>query len=114
MGNRNYKKGGKGRGEKKPYIDPAKLAGLSYEERMKMYKEAYAAGGASSKGDYKKNDYKKKPYDSKKSNYKKGDYKKGDYKKKSYNKGNAPRGTQQAAPEQKKTFWQKVKSFFGR
>ena len=113
----DYKKGGKGRDDKhqrKPYIDPAKLAGLSYEERMKMYKEAYAAGGASSKGDFKKNDYKKKPYDSKKPDYKKGDYKKGDYKKKSYNKGNAPRGTQKPAPEQKKTFWQKVKSFFGR
>jgi len=100
----DYKKGGK-----KPYIDPAKLAGLSYEERMKMYKEAYAAGGASSKGDYKKNDYKKKPYDSKKSNYKKGDYKK-----KPYNKNAGANRTQQAAPEQKKSFWQKVKSFFGR
>ncbi len=110
----DYKKGGKGDFKKKSYIDPAKLAGLSYEERMKMYKEAYAAGGASSKGDFMKNDYKKKPYDSKKSNYKKGDYKKGDYKKKSYNKGNAPRGAQKPAPEQKKTFWQKVKSFFGR
>ena len=114
----DYKKGGKGRDEKrerKPYIDPAKLAGLSYEERMKMYKEAYATSGASSKGDFKKNDYKKKPYDSKKSNYKKGDYKKGDYKKKSYNKNAGANRKQQAAPEQKKkTFWQKVKSFFGR
>ena len=35
-------------------------------------------------------------------------YKKGDYKKNSYNKNAAP------APEQKKSFWQKVKGFFGR
>ena len=76
---------------------------------MKMYKEAYAAGGASgkSKGDFKKNDYKKSG-NYRKDNYKKGSYKKGDYKKNSYNKNAAP------APEQKKSFWQKVKGFFGR
>jgi len=85
------------------YIDPAKLAGLSYEERMKMYKDAYSAGTVS-KG--AKDIYKK-------GGYKKGDYKKGDYKKngkKSYN-NNRP---QNKPAEQKKTFWQKVKSFFGR
>ena len=116
----DYKKGGKGRDEKrerKPYIDPAKLAGLSYEERMKMYKEAYATGGASSKDDFKKKDYKKsgnyKKDGYKKNSYKKGDYKKGDYKKKSYKQGSAPRSEQKPA-EQKKSFWQKVKSFFGR
>ena len=91
-----HKKGGK-----KPYIDPAKLAGLSYEERMKMYKDAYASGTVS-KG--AKDIYKK-------GGNKKSDYKKGDYKKKSYN-NNRPQ--QQPAPEQKKSFWQKVKSFFGR
>ena len=100
-----YKKGGKGRDSgKRPYIDPAKLAGLSYEERMKMYKDAYANSNTS-KGSYNKGG---------KSSYKKGEYKKGDYKKngkKSYN-NNHPQ--QKAAPEQKKTFWQKVKSFFGR
>ncbi|SEP76275.1 ATP-dependent RNA helicase RhlB [Treponema bryantii] len=106
-----YKKGGKGRDfekrGKKPYIDPAKLAGLSYEERMKMYKDAYASGSVS-KG--AKDIYKK-------GGYKKGDYKKGDYKKngkKPYNKSyNNNRPQQKAAPE-KKSFWQKVKSFFGR
>ena len=92
----DYKKGGK-----KPYIDPAKLAGLSYEERMKMYKDAYASGTVS-KG--AKDIYKK-------GGNKKGDYKKGDYKKKSYN-NNRPQN--KPAPEQKKSFWQKVKSFFGR
>ena len=105
-----YKKGGKGDFKKKSYIDPEKLAGLSYEERMKMYKETYAANGSSKAGynkDYKKSGYKNNSYN-KSGNYKKGDYKKGDYKKKPYSQQNKP------AAEQKKTFWQKVKSFFGR
>ena len=142
----SYKKGGKDGfdksghrgGGKKPYIDPAKLAGLSYEERMKMYKEAFASGSVSkgAKDIYKKGGYKK-------DGYKKGSYKKGDYKKngkggfdklnhrddnqtqkapekksfwqkvKSYQ--NNGKGQQnRAVPEQKKSFWQKIKSFFGR
>ena len=101
---KDYKKGGKGSFDKrgkKPYIDPAKLAGLSYEERMKLYKDAYASGSVSkgAKEIYKKG--------GKNNSYKKGDYKKGDYKK------NVNRPQQKAAPE-KKSFWQKVKSFFGR
>ncbi len=104
---KDYKKGGKGSSDKlnhrgsgkKPYIDPAKLAGLSYEERMKMYKDAYASGSVSkgAKDIYKKGGYKK-------SEYKKGDYRKGNYKK------SRP---QQKPAEPKKTFWQKVKGFFG-
>ena len=106
----SYKKGGKDGfdkpghrgGGKKPYIDPAKLAGLSYEERMKMYKEAFASGSVS-KGA--------------KDIYKKGSYKKGDYKKNGkggFDKLNHRDDNQtQKAPE-KKSFWQKVKSFFGR
>ncbi len=101
-------------GGKKPYIDPAKLAGLSYEERMKMYKDAYASGSVSkgAKDIYKNGGYKKDGY--KKSSYKKGDYKKngkGGFDKRNYRDGNHPQ--QKAAPE-KKTFWQKVKNFFGR
>lgn len=107
---KDFKKGGKGRDEKrerKPYIDPSKLAGLSYDERMKMYKEAYASGSVSkgAKDIYKNGGYKK-------DGYKKGSYKKGDYKKngkKSYNNQSQAQNT----PE-KKSFWQKVKSFFGR
>ena len=68
---------------------------------MKMYKDAYASGTVS-KG--AKDSYKK-------GGNKKGDYKKGDYKKKSYN-NNRPQN--KPAPEQKKSLWQKVKSFFGR
>ncbi len=116
----SYKKGGKDGfdkpghrgGGKKPYIDPAKLAGLSYEERMKMYKEAFASGSVSkgAKDIYKKGGYKK-------DGYKKGSYKKGDYKKNGkggFDKLNHRDDNQtQKAPE-KKSFWQKVKSFFGR
>ena len=116
----SYKKGGKDGfnkpghrdGGKKPYIDPAKLAGLSYEERMKMYKEAFASGSVSkgAKDIYKNGGYKK-------DNYKKGSYKKGDYKKNGkggFDKLNHRDDNQtQKAPE-KKSFWQKVKSFFGR
>ena len=103
-----YKKGGKGRdGGKRPYIDPAKLAGLSYEERMKMYKDAYASGSVSkgAKDIYKKGGYKK-------SDFKKGDYKKNG--KKPYNKSYNNNHPQQKAAPEKKSFWQKVKSFFGR
>ena len=116
----SYKKGGKDGfdkpghrdGGKKPYIDPAKLAGLSYEERMKMYKEAFASGSVSkgAKDIYKNGGHKK-------DNYKKGSYKKGDYKKNGkggFDKLNHRDDNQtQKAPE-KKSFWQKVKSFFGR
>lgn len=109
--------------EKMPFIDPAKLEGLSYEERMKLYKETYAKSSlsenssknykksdSSKKKKNKKSDYKKGDY--KKSNNKNGNYKKGDYKKKSYNKNNY--SSKKIVPEQKKTFWQKVKDFFGR
>ncbi|MBR5032231.1 MAG: DEAD/DEAH box helicase [Treponema sp.] len=86
-GHNDYKKN-----NHKPYIDPAKLAGLSYEERMKLYKDAYSKGG------YKKD------------NYKNNGYKKGSYNKQYNKKGNY----QQQKPAPKKTFWQKLKSFFGR
>jgi len=110
----DYKKGGNGKGKgdynknKRPYIDPAKLEGLSYEERMKLYKDAYANSGSNNKNkNYKNNksgNYKNN------SNYKKGDYKKGDYKK---NRNNYNNNKKPAAP-QKKSIWQKIKGFFGR
>ena len=154
------KNGGSGKGGQKrkgaAFIDPQKLAGLSYDERMRLYKETFASdqqkniGGQkksdgrnsdSAPGAYKRDDFKKESYrdiykkdDFKKESYrdiyKKDDfkkesyqdiYKKGDYKKKSYNaKGGKSsqksRGANAArpAPEPKKTFWQKVRGFFGR
>ncbi len=91
----------------KPYIDPAKLAGLSYEERMKLYKDAYGKknSGASRSDGYNKNSYQKNGHN-------KGGYNKNNYEKKPYNKGSQQKN--QAAPVQKKTLWQKIKAFFGR
>ncbi|MCQ2588894.1 MAG: DEAD/DEAH box helicase [Treponema sp.] len=111
----DYKKGGKGKGSynknKRPYIDPAKLEGLSYEERMKLYKDAYAAQMNNEKGKMK-NDYRK---DNRNGNYKNG---KGSYNKngnKNYNKNgkNYKENKKPAAP-QKKSLWQKIKSLFGK
>lgn len=82
--------------KKRPYIDPAKLEGLSYEERMKLYKDAYANTSSQNKNYNKKN------------NYKKGDYKKGDYKKNKNFNNKKP-----AAP-QKKGLFAKIKALFGK
>ena len=103
-----YKKGGdfhkNNKGNKKPYMDPEKLSNMSYEERMKFYKERYGSDNSQNRNGSK--NYKgKKNYNNKNSNYKKGDYKKGDYKKNRYN--NKP-----AAP-QKKGLLAKIKAFFG-
>ena len=103
-----YKKGRdfhkNNKGNKKPYIDPEKLSNMSYEERMKFYKERYGSDNSQNRNGSK--NYKgKKNYNNKNSNYKKGDYKKGDYKKNRYN--NKP-----AAP-QKKGLLAKIKPFFG-
>ena len=85
---------------RRPYIDPAKLAGLSYEERMKLYKDAYGKQNSYKKDSYKKND-----------NYKKNGYNKN----KGFDKLNHRDNRQQkAAPAPKKTLWQKIKGFFGR
>ena len=88
----------------KPYIDPEKLAGLSYEERMKLYKDAYKNNGYKKDGYNKNSNYKKNGYN--KNGYKNGQHKGG------YDKRNQHNG--KPAPQQKKTFWQKIKSFFGR
>ena len=94
----SYKKDGSHKG-KKAYLDPEKLAGMSYDERMKMYKERYGASstaGEARKPSYKKTDYKKRPYSAK------------------GRSGNNRSYNNKKAPEPKKTFWQKVKAFFGR
>lgn len=106
----DYKKGGKGKGNyknKRPYIDPAKLEGLSYEERMKLYKDAYAGQMKNEKGKVK-NDYRK---DNRNGNYKNG---KGSYNK-NYNKnGKNYKNNKKPAAPQKKSLWQKIKSLFGK
>ena len=111
-----YKKGSSDykKNNHKPYIDPAKLAGLSYEERMKLYKDAYGKNDGYKKDSYKKNGYNKNGQNKggyNKDGYNKGNYNKNNYNKKPYNKG-APQN--KPAATEKKSFWQKVKSFFGR
>ncbi len=97
--NGDYKKNGHNdykKNNRKPHIDPAKLAGLSYEERMKLYKDAYG----------KNNGYKKNGYNKKGPSTGSGTPRSGGYNKNNYNK-------KPAAPA-KKTLWQKIKGFFGR
>lgn len=93
------------KGGKKPYLNPDKLSQMSYEERMKFYKERYGTGNSSAAS----GDFKKGKKDFKSAAYKKGGKNaqaaKGNYKK------NA--GRSQAAAPAKKSLWQKIKSFFG-
>lgn len=97
----SYKKGGYSKPQsKRPYIDPAKLEGLSYEERMKLYKEAFSSPTTQStnkkpyKNGNKNNSYNKKQnYSGKKSNYK--------------NNNNNKK-------HEKKSLWQKIKGIFGK
>ncbi len=114
-----YNKNGKGdyhknnKGGKKPYINPEKLANMSYEERMKFYKERYGNENSQNRNEGKKNynNNGNKNYNNKNSSYKKGDYKKGDYKKnnKNYNNNKKPAAT----PQKKMGLLAKIKAFFG-
>ena len=98
---------------RRPYIDPAKLAGLSYEERMKMYKDVYAGSRSQNsskgynKGGYKKNDYKKGPSRASGTAARSGTAGRSGTARRSDNR-------KQQKPAPKKTLWQKIKSFFGR
>ena len=94
---------------RKPYIDPAKLAGLSYEERMKLYKDAYGKNdGYKKNSNYSKNGYNKKGPSSASGTAGRSNYKKGGFDKHNHHNSQKP-----AAPA-KKTLWQKIKGFFGR
>ena len=105
----DYKKGGKGGSYKKyddkgkvasyrkPAIDTEKLANLSYEERMKMYKETY--GKSFAKGGKNNSNYKNKSkgnYNSKNKNY------------------NQKQNVQKNTLASKKSLWQKIKEFFNK
>ena len=109
----DYKKGGKGgkggsykkyddKGKAAAYrktaIDTEKLANLSYEERMKMYKEAYGksfAKGAKNNSNNKNKHNGKSNYNSKNKNY------------------NQKQNVQKNTIASKKSLWQKIKGFFG-
>ena len=103
----DYKKGGKGGSYKKyddkgkaasyrkPVIDTEKLANLSYEERMKMYKETY--GKSFEKVAKNNSNYKNKGnYNSKNKNY------------------NQKQNVQKNTLASKKSLWQKIKEFFNK
>ena len=110
-GKGNYHKNNKG--GKKPYIDPEKLANMSYEERMKFYKERYGSSDTNNKkydNDKRKDNYEKRNNNSykKNGNKKNNSYKKGEYKNAS--KNNNPKKVE-AAPE-KKGFFAKLKALF--
>ena len=115
----DYKKNGKTGYKKtyynKPYIDPAKLEGLSYEERMKMYKDAYAAGNRTqSRGDSYNKSFNNKSGGYKKDGYRKDGYNKQHNKKGGYNKNMRPDKRHEQNPVSKKTLWQKIKGLFGK
>lgn len=126
-GKKNYKGGDKKgdfKKQKMPYIDPAKLEGLSYDERMKLYKEMYSknsvknekTNGQKSEGG-KKNDYKKNGKNGKKDfnkDYVKSGNKNNSSKKSKKNYNKYENVQKQPVIEQKKSLWQKVKAFFGR
>ena len=111
-----------------PYIDPAKLEGLSSEERMKLYKELYAKGSLNNEktnvqkpeGGKKNNNKTNKKYDKKNGkknlnkDYVKSGNKNNSSKKSKKNYKKYENVQKQPVVEQKKTLWQKVKAFFGR
>lgn len=106
----------KDRSDKKTYkrnsfndkkINPEELAGMSYEERMKLYKEKYGSkklnSGRSSEGkSFKKNGYSKSSPSNK------------NYKNNGYKKNSSSTRTVQKKPEAKKGLWAKIKALFGK
>lgn len=95
---KKYDDKGKAAAYRKPVIDTEKLANLSYEERMKMYKEAYGksfAKGAKNNSNNKNKHNGKSNYNSKNKNY------------------NQKQNVQKNTIASKKSLWQKIKGFFG-
>lgn len=109
-GRRNGSSGAKN--DAKPYkrnsfkdkkINPDELAGMSYEERMKLYKEKYGSGKTSRAPEGRKTG---RPEYSKSGNK--------NFKGKNYKKSYSGAKTAQKKPEAKKGLWAKIKSLFGK
>ena len=109
-GRRNGSSGAKN--DAKPYkrnsfkdkkINPDELAGMSYEERMKLYKEKYGSGKTSRAPEGRKTG---RPGYSKSGNK--------NFKGKNYKKSYSGAKTAQKKPEAKKGLWAKIKSLFGK
>lgn len=104
--------------EKKPYnrktfnnkkINPEELAGMSYEDRMKLYKEKYGSG-KSGRSFERKNSKKSGYSKTVDKNYRNNSVKKNESAKKNYTAVK----TGQKKPEVKKGLWTKIKSLFGK
>jgi len=104
--NGDYHKNNKG--NKKPYINPEKLANMSYEERMKFYKERYGGNENPKQNKNGQNKKSNKNYNNKKSGNKNSG--------KNYNNknGSYKKNNNKPAAPQKKSLWQKIKGIFGK
>lgn len=88
-------------------INPEELAGMSYEERMKVYKEKYGSkkstyGRTPDGKSFKKNGYSKSSPSSK------------NYKNNGYKKNSSSAKAVQKKTEAKKGLWAKIKALFGK
>ncbi|MCR5764402.1 MAG: DEAD/DEAH box helicase [Treponema sp.] len=111
---------GKNKDSKKPYINPEKLAEMSYEERMKFYKERYGGGSNQSQNNSKNNskdasrNYSKNKASNNSKNYN-NNYKNNQNKKNSYAaKTSKPVNKNVPKKTEKKSFFDKLKSLFGK
>ncbi len=105
-GSYNKNKNGKKFSKASLYIDPSKLSGLSYEERMKVYKEAYMSKNE------RTDNRRPNSYSHKKSNNKNyNNYKNNNNKKQHYN-SNKP--IQQKKAPVKQSIFSKIKSLFSK
>ncbi len=111
---------GKNKDSKKPYINPEKLAEMSYEERMKFYKERYGGGSNQSQNNSKNNsknasrNYSKNKASNNSKNYN-NNYKNNQNKKNSYAaKTSKPVNKNVPKKAEKKSFFEKLKSLFGK
>ena len=102
----------KNKDSKKPYINPEKLAGMSYEERMKFYKERYGGGSNQPQNNSRNNSKNNSRNNSKKYN---NNYKNNQTKKNSYaSKTSKPVERNVPKKAEKKSFLDKLKSLFGK
>ena len=115
-GERPYKKNFSNERKFERKINTEELANLSYEERMKLYKEKYGSGVASNSNTSARTTKKESYSKNKNHNYKKGEYKKSGYKKtdlKNANyKKNYDKKLEQKEVQAKKGIFSKIMSFF--
>ena len=104
------KSGNKTYANKNNKQDFANMEGLSFEERMKIYKDKYS----SNKDRKSNNSYKNKNYNNKNYNGKKNYNSNNSYKKANYNGKKAQNNNTKKQPAKKMGLIAKIKAFFGR